>query len=1195
MVEQVDVERVLTELKRVAATALNEEAFKINAERILHSEVISKLGLQPGIYEYTFVSGGRLDALYGHVLIEYKAPGRLSKPPDIARAKEQLIGYIGKEAEVEERYRLFLGVILSDRIAFVRYDSKAKDWVMRGPYDLNRETVLRLIEAMRGLRRKRLAVDELLGDFGPRSPITTKAVRVFYDKVTESRSSKVEALFNDWKRLFSQVCAYSPEKLKGLEVEYGLGDPVDYNALLFSIHTYCALIMKLLGAEVAYIYGAGKWLKSYVAELEDAHMKGLDALKRALEDLESGGVFRKLLNITNFIEGDYFSWYLEELDEELAEIIAETAKRLADYEPATPVLEPEYTRDLLKRLYQNLVPGKIRHDLGEYYTPDWLAELVLNEVKMTAENLEKLAQKRNDTLAPLNLRVLDPACGSGTFLILAMKRFREYAEEHYLRDVLADYLLRNVVGFDLNPLAVSAARTNYLLAIADLLPYVKGSIEIPIYLADSLLVETRTTLTGTTYVIRTYVGEFEMPKSIVEKGLLGRLLEAVDRYVRLSYRVEDFKQMVKGELNLDEGELQLTGNLYRTFLKLEKEDKNHVWTSIIKNAFAPLTNTSSFGKFDYVVGNPPWINWESLPEDYRQSSRQMWLRFNLIESTRGFGLGKVKKDIAMLFVAVSVDRYFKEDGLLGLLVPFTLYKTQAGAGFRGFLANKCQVTNIHDLVELRPFEGAINRTSLLILCKGRTSFPIPCTSWTGGTIAFDATLDDVYYQTKCYNMALTPIGGKNSPKTSWMILGMGACEAVYKVTGPSRYQAHEGVNTALSGIYWVKILEKDLRGVLVQNLPEMGKTDIPAIQELCEEDLLYPMLRGRDVKKWKAHPSVYIVIPHDPKSGTVYHEKIMKSRFPRAYQFFYNFQDALKNRSLYKLWGKGSPFYAAYAVASYTFAPYKVVWKEIAGKIAGKGKFSAVVSAPVEDLVLGNKIVILDHKLMYLPLYEMDEAYYVASLLNSSPIRAVVAGYTIETAISTHVLKNVRVPEFDPTNIVHRRLSDLSKEAHTLAAKEEEKELKKIEEDIDRLVAEVYGLTDEDLKEIRKSLAILEGKVEEEEVEEEPKEVKVSFLDAVVRPNAVGSLEVAVSNPLKEKVTIELQLPERLVKLETDKEDDKIRVAVSPLGTGEYKVPYKMITSKGVVEGDFTLYVKEEERHRAREALASKLDELLGE
>jgi type II restriction/modification system DNA methylase subunit YeeA len=46
--------------------------------------------------------------------------------------------------------------------------------------------------------------------------------------------------------------------------------------------------------------------------------------------------------------------------------VAEIARRLADYEPATPQLEQEFARDLLKRLYQHLVPEDIRHNLGEY-------------------------------------------------------------------------------------------------------------------------------------------------------------------------------------------------------------------------------------------------------------------------------------------------------------------------------------------------------------------------------------------------------------------------------------------------------------------------------------------------------------------------------------------------------------------------------------------------------------------------------------------------------------------------------------------------------------------------------------------------------------------------------------------------------------------------------------------------------------
>ncbi len=686
MIASVDVDKVLTDLKIAAVKAANEEEFKINAERILYNEVLEKFDLQPGHYEYTFVSGGRADALYGHLIIEYEAPGRLSTKSGIMKAKEQVINYIKKEAEIEARYASFLGVILCDKIAFVRYDIKSKDWALRGPYDLNRETVLRLIEAIRGLRRKKLVVDELLRDFGPTSEVARKTVKILYNRLLASKKPKVEALFNDWKKLFSQVCAYSPEKIKGLEGEYGLGDIADYEGLLFSIHTYYAFLMKLLGAEIAYLYGAGKFLKSYVAELEDAHMRGLDSLRRAFEELEDGGVFKKLLNITNFVEGDYFSWYLEELNEEVAEVLCEVAKKLADYEPATPVLEPEYARDILKRLYQNLVPRKIRHDLGEYYTPDWLADLVLNEAGLTLEEFERVVKEKGDALAPLSLRVLDPACGSGTFLILAVNRFKEYAEEHYLKDVLADYLLKNVVGFDLNPLAVLTARTNYLLTVADLLSYAKGPIEMPVYLADSLLVETRQTLTGVSYLITHYVGEFELPKSIIDKGLLNRVLDAIDRYVRLRYKAQDFKQVVLKEFDLDQNELKLLGDLYAKFLRLEEEGKNHVWTSIIKNAFAPLTVVSSNGRFDHVVGNPPWINWENLPEDYREKSKKIWDWYGLLEKTKGMGLGKVKRDMAMLFLARCLDRYVKDSGKLTFLIPFTAFKTQAGAGFRKFLA-----------------------------------------------------------------------------------------------------------------------------------------------------------------------------------------------------------------------------------------------------------------------------------------------------------------------------------------------------------------------------------------------------------------------------------------------------------------------------------------------------------------------------
>ena len=149
---------------------------------------------------------------------------------------------------------------------------------------------------------------------------------------------------------------------------------------------------------------------------------------------------------------------------------------MAEYEPATATLAPEATRDLLKKLYQDLVPQELRHDLGEYYTPDWLAELLLNEVGYTGNPDDRL---------------LDPACSSGTFLVLAIHRILDYAQDSMAcrargERELVSQILENLVGFDLNPLAVIAARTNYLLALGPLARHLTGK-DIPIYLCDSIL------------------------------------------------------------------------------------------------------------------------------------------------------------------------------------------------------------------------------------------------------------------------------------------------------------------------------------------------------------------------------------------------------------------------------------------------------------------------------------------------------------------------------------------------------------------------------------------------------------------------------------------------------------------------------------------------------------------------------------
>ncbi|MEM2187050.1 MAG: N-6 DNA methylase [Thermofilaceae archaeon] len=854
-------------------------------------------------------------------------------------------------------------------------------------------------------------------------------------------------------------------------------------------------------------------------------------MRDALAELESGGIFRKF-GYENFLEGDYFSWYLGELDQELAEILAEIARRLADYEPATPQLEPESARDLLKRLYQHLVPRDIRHNLGEYYTPDWLADLLLNEAGLSLEELGRIG--REDPLKPLQIRVLDPACGSGTFLVRYIARLRAYAREHFLDDVLTDYLLNNVVGYDLNPLAVLTARTNYLLMIADLPK--RRAIEIPVYLADSLMVERRTTLVGEFYVLKTVVGEFQIPVKVVEEELLPKILSEVTNALNSRYSKEDFRRRLKHAFkNLTDEEIGAFTDFYATLLKLEEEGKNNVWISILRNAFAPMLK----GKFDYVVGNPPWVNWENLPESYRETSKLLWSQYGLAE-VRGRGLGRVKKDLAMLFLARCFDLYLKPGGKHAFLMPFTVFKTQAGAGFRKFLATKTKIHVVHDLVTTYPFEGAVNRTSAIVVEKicelsdlGRGECPdaakmvegnrrIKHVVWVSEkAVPTDAPLEEVLKTVPMHQMVMAPIT-ENDPSSSWMQVTEKVLPHVRKVLGSSPYEAHEGVNVALNQVYYVQVKGKTPDGKLViTNPPEPGqKKRVKQIDVVVEPDFVYPLIRGRDVKRWYVdYRGRYVVVPHDPKTGRPLQEHAVKVGYPNMYQYFLFFKKELMDRSIHKLWGKGDPFYAIYDIGSYTFAPYKVVWKEVSARM-GAGGFHVAVAGPVDDRYLGNKVLVPDHTIVLVPMNSEEEAHYLAAVLNSSIIAFV------GTYMPVKGLENLGIPKFDPNNPIHRELAELSRRAHELAKciyaaskpdyclkiRNPSAELERVEEEIDRLVARLYGIPEEALQDIKKLLAILKAEEVPEEEGEEGGEIlpSVEFVKTEVIADHEDFIEFSV-------------------------------------------------------------------------------------
>ena len=409
LLEEIDAQELVEKIKERAQRAHNEEELKIGFA-IVMDPILSSWNISPAYERHPagvrcVVSGVRKDALYGTVILEFKAPGKLRSRKEFEKAKEQVKKYIKEEAVDPRYYGRYFGVVLDGfQIAFVRFRKGVWE-EQEEPLELNAQTILRLLEAIRGLRRKPIEASLLLEDFGPKSEISRRTILALYKALIKPKSLRTQVLFEDWRRVFSQVCAYSTKKLMGLIDYYGLKGykKVDVEKLMFAIHTYYTILMKLLTSEIVTLF-ADSLIGSYLKRLEDAYLKSKEEMLAELRELEEGGIFAEL-GIKNFLEADYFAWYLDEWNDEIALLIFNIVKKLLDYEPATVELSPERIKDLFKRLYQNLVPRSIRHRLGEYFTPDWLAELLLDEVGYDG-NPDK--------------RVIDPACGSGT-----LKTFRE--------------------------------------------------------------------------------------------------------------------------------------------------------------------------------------------------------------------------------------------------------------------------------------------------------------------------------------------------------------------------------------------------------------------------------------------------------------------------------------------------------------------------------------------------------------------------------------------------------------------------------------------------------------------------------------------------------------------------------------------------------------------------------------------------
>ena len=1042
----------------------------------------TRVGLSLQIRDELTLAYGRADTVFNRLILEYKKPYTIKSDNNknrqlITQVQGYILDFAKKERFSKER---LLGVVFDgDHFLFMRYVGR---WIVDEPLPVNESSLETFLKNLEKLTSKAALIPEnLIRDFAVGSKshnkVAVDCIKAFYHELNQhggSGDTKEHVFFEQWKVQFAEVHGSLEQKKIDKEMlftSYGFtkNEQKDFNvhAFFFALDSYYALLMKLLSYQVVGYYTISKLTG---LPLHDWESLDSEDLRKKCAELEEGGIFRSI-GIRNFLEGDLFSWYIQAWNESIYRSIQQIIKYLNDYDPETMEIAPDETRDILKKLYQYLVPKQIRHDLGEYYTPDWLAERCLNQVGYGAKDKDLFKK-----------RLLDPGCGSGTFVVLGIKRAKDHATLYGKEPAeTLKYITMNIVGFDLNPLAVISARTNYMMAIADLLKYKKGEITIPIYLCDSInppqaRVAHEKTLFAEKmpYEVKTTVCNFYFSHSIISKLRIQQLANLMEDGVKSGQSTSDFINKVERELHLNVEEVKESESyLIETFQKLaelEKKGINGIWARIIKNAFAPLF----VGQFDLIVGNPPWVNWEALPQEYRDATNPIWQKYNLFEHTGlRARLGSSGDDISVLLTYVSLDNYLIPTGKLCFVITQTLFKSAGGGeGFRQFKLGKngapFKVHQVDDMVNLQPFEGATNRTAVILCQKGATTqYPVEYHIWKKklkGSIEIDLSWEEVKERTIVKYLKAQSVDG--TLKGPWITAKNKALNACKKMLGKSSYKARKGISTSANGVYWISINEKRDSHLMIKNLYDIGKKAIAPVEMEVENNIVAPLLRGRDVERWKAIPSAYIIHGQNPRDPSkAYEEKVFLQDFPLGYDYLFQFKDVLQARKDYIKFFQpaNAPFYSLFNFGPYSLEPYKVVWKEI------DSDFRAAVLSPQKDEFLGDRVIPLaDHKLITISFADPKEAFYLSSILNSSLVRFVVLSYTVSTQLSTHILENIAIPKYDSSNELHNQIAILSQRCHEKALLGID--LMDIEHQIDESVAELWRLTPDELRDIEDSL-----------------------------------------------------------------------------------------------------------------------------